>query len=210
MSGVVLNPVAANLGDGTQQLNNVYGKQGEQLKADLHGKWYNANARKSVFSFTVANVTVPTIASGLVSVFTLYNPPSSGVSAEIITTEMGLETATEVVNTMGWYFSTAALTALGTFTTPAVALTNYFSGRVGDTPNGGVKPYTAYTHSGTPVRIDMAATITATAVTAVVYPVKAHDGGLILPPGIAMSFATSTGAYAGVDITVRWAEWPFA
>ncbi len=210
MSGIVLNPVAANLGDGTQQANNVYGKQGEQLKADLHGKWFVANARKSLFSFNVTNVTVPVVAASLVSVFTLYNPPSSGVNAEIILTELGTDSATEVVNTMGWYFSTPALTALGTFTTKAAALTNYFSGRVGDTPNGGVVPYTAYTHSGTPVRIDMVASFGGTTAPGVWQPYKTHDGALILPPGVAMSLAASTGAFAGLDVGVKWAEWPFA
>jgi hypothetical protein len=211
MPGVVTNPVAAKLGDGLMQANNVFGVQGEQLKADLHGKWYNAAVRKSVFMFNVTAVTVPVVGSGLVSVFTLYNPPSSGVLAEIIRTDIGTVVVPTVVNTFGWYFSTAALTAAGTFTTKAVALSTFFSGRVGDTPSAGVVPYTAYTHSGTPVRCDIVATLAGTTSPAMLQLFKNHEGTLILPPGIAMSFATSTAAEtaSALDLGVTWAEWPF-
>ncbi len=211
MPGVVANPVSAKLGDGIQQANNLYGVQGEQLKADLHGRWWNAGVRKSVYTFNVTAVTVPMVASALVSVFTLYNPPGSGVLAEIVRTDIGTVVVPTVVNTMGWYFSTATLTAAGTFTTKAVALSTYFSGRVGDTPSGGVVPYTAYTHSGTPVRCDLVATLAGTTSPALLQLFKNHEGTLILPPGIAMSFATSTAAQtaSAIDLGVTWAEWPF-
>ena len=210
MSGVVLNPVAANLADGVQQASNVFGRQGEQLKGDLHGKWFVANARKSVFVFTKSGFTQVATGSGPVSLFTLYNPPSSGVMAEIISTEVNAVSATTVVNVLGWYFSTAALTALGTFTTPAVAGTNYFSGRAGDTPNGGVVPYISFTHSGTPVRLDVVASFAAITNTSIQSAVKWHEGTLLLPPGIAMSLLASTASFTNADLAVKWAEYPFA
>ncbi len=211
MPGVVSNPVAAKLGDGVQQANNLYGVQGEQLKADLHGKWWNAAVRKSVFTFNVTAKTVPVIAATLVSVFTLYNPPGSGVNAEIIRTDVGTVVVPTVVNTLGWYFSTPTLTAAGTFSTAATALTNYFSARIGDTPAGNVVPYTAYTHSGTPVRCDIVCTFPAITAPGLWQPFKSHEGTFILPPGIAMSLAMSTAAdtASALDLGVTWAEWPF-
>lgn len=212
MPGLVLSPTSALLGDGTNQANNVFGKQGEQLGADLHGKWFNANMRKGMFKFTVSAVTIPVVAASLVSVFTLYNPPGSGVLAEIIYTQVGQVNATTVVDDRNWYFSTAVLTAAGTFTTPAVGGTNYFTGRVGDTPNGQVKPFSAYTHSGTPVKCDAVSTIGAVTDAGAFSVVKWHEGTLLLPPGIAISLANSTavdgGAFSSIDCA--WAEWPFA
>lgn len=212
MSGLVLNPISAVLGDGTQQTNNVFGKQGEQLGADMHGKWYNAAMRKGAFKFFVTAVTVPVVASGLVSVFTLWNPPASGVLAEIIYTGVGQVLATTVVDDIGWYSSSAALTAAGTFTTPAVANTNWLSARVQDTPAGQVKPYLAYTHSGTPVKADHVGTFGAVTDAQVFSLIKFHEGSLILPPGIAMSLAMSTaaGTTSGLSAEVEWAEWPFS
>lgn len=211
MPGLVLNPASALLGDGTQAANNVFGKQGEQLNADLHGKWFNGNSRKSLFAARATGLTVPVIAASLVSVFTLYNPPGSGVMAEIVRTEIGQVLAATVVDDVNWYSSSAVLTAAGTFTTPGVAGTNYFSGRVGDTPNGQVKFFSAYTHSGTPVWADYVATYGATTDSATQL-VKWHEGTLLLPPGIAMSLAMSTtiSTASGLSMAATWVEWPFA
>lgn len=213
MAGQVLSPVSANYSDGVTQTNAVIGKQGEALAADIHGQFYNAAVRGKVFKFNRTAVTVPVVASGLVSVFTLHNPPGSGVLAEIITTEVGQVLATTVVDTLAWYASSVSLTALGTFTTAAVIGTTVLGGRVGDTPSPGVVPYTAYTHSGTPVRQEMVLSFGAVT-DAVVFPavVKNHNGVTILPPGVAMSLAMSTaaGTATGLDLGVTWAEWPYS
>lgn len=213
MANTVYNPNTSNVSDGSVPANDLVGKQGEKIVADLHGKWYNAANRKNVFKFSAAAaVTVPVgSASNLVSVFTLYNPASSGVMGEIITTELGHSNATTVVNVIAWYFSPAALSALGTFTTPGVANTNYFSARVGENPAGQIVPYSAYTHSGTPVRVDMVATFGAvTDATVWNAAVKTHDGALLLPPGVAISLGTSTATETNCHVGVTWAEWPFS
>jgi hypothetical protein len=44
--------------------------------ADVHGKWFEANYRGKMFTYNVTAVTIPVVASGVVSVFTLYNPPN--------------------------------------------------------------------------------------------------------------------------------------
>lgn len=212
MPGLILNPVSALLGDGVAQANNVFGRQGEQLNADLHGKWFNSNSRKGLFVARVTGVTIPVIAATLVSVFTLWNPPGSGVMAEIVQTFVGQVLATTVVDDLNWYSSSATLTAAGTFTTPGVAGTNYFSGRVQDNPNGQVKPFSAYTHSGTPVWADYVATFGAVTDASAFQLIKNHEGSLLLPPGIAISLAMSTAAStaSGLSVGASWCEWPFA
>lgn len=211
MALTILNPNTANVADGQQQTNAIAGKQGEQLVAELHGTWFAAALRKNVFKANVTAVTVPVVASGLVSVFGLYNPPASGVVAEIITTEVGQVQATTVVDTLGWYFSNTTLSAAATFTTLGAANTNVFSGRVGDAPANAVRMYTAVTHSGTPVRVDVVCAWGATTDAGMFMQPKQHEGALILPPGILMSLAMSTaaGTGSGLDLGVTWAEWPY-
>lgn len=182
------------------------GRQGEQLASEVHGKFYTGNYRGKLFSFNVTAVTIPAIANNLVSVFSLYNPPGSGVNAELVDTELGQVLATTVVDVAGWYYSNAAATAKGTFTTAGTPQ----SGIIGSGVAGKVIPYSAYTHAGTPVRIDIIGSFGATTDAGLSLPMKFYDGRIILPPGIAMSVAMSTaaGTASGLDISARWIEWP--
>jgi hypothetical protein len=207
--GLVLNPASTNIPDGTFQAPNQ-DRQGAAINADLKGKFSNAAYRKALFSFNVTAVTVPVIANNLVSVFTLWNPPSSGVYGELVDAEVGQVLATTVVDTMGWYFSNGSKALAGTFTTASVANTNHFSGRIGDVPNNNIIPYTAYTHSGTPVRVDMVTMFGATTDASMAAPSKFYDGRLLLPPGTAISLAmtTAAGTTSGLDLGCRWIEWP--
>jgi hypothetical protein len=93
------------------------GRQGDLLTSEIHGKHYVANYRGKLFEANVANVIVPVVASALVSVFTLYNPVSSGVNMEIVSALCANVAATVVVNAVGWYYSTAVLTSKGSFAT---------------------------------------------------------------------------------------------
>lgn len=211
--GQVISATASNLSDGVTQAQSLIGKQGEALAADVHGQYYNAAVRGKLMKFNKTATTIPVVANNLVSTFGLHNPAGSGVIAEIVQTELAQVLATTVVDAVGWYFSTAALSLLATFTTPAVAGTNYFSGRVGDTPSGGCVPYSAVTHSGTPVRVETVFSFGAVTDAVVFGSVaKNHNGTLLLPPGILMSLAMSTaaGTASGLDPGVVWAEWPYS
>lgn len=212
MAGLVINPTGVLLGDGTSQANNAFGKQGEQIGADLHGPAYEAACRGKVFKFNRTAVTVPVVAATLVSVFGLYNPATSGVIAEVITTEVGQVLATTVVDTLAWYVSFGSNASGATFTTPAVANTSYFSARIGEVPGGQVVPYNAVTHVGTPVRVELIAAFGATT-DAVVMPsvAREHKGGFLIMPGTLASLAMSTaaGTASGLDLGVTWAEFPY-
>lgn len=201
---VLVNPPAQSSNPDGAEIFALGGKQGDALVSELHGKHFTANYRGKLFVATAAAVTVPVIASNLVSVFTLWNPPASGVNMEIVETSLINVLATTVVDGTGWYFSTAALTAAGTFTTAGT--TQPLNVAAGFTSAG--RFYSAYTHSGTPVLVDIIGGYgAATASSAVT---KFYDGRLILPPGIAMSVAMSTNASTGSGITLSavWQESP--
>lgn len=182
------------------------GNQGDLLVSELHGKHFSANYRGKVFVATAAAVTVPAIAASLVSVFTLWNPPGSGVNMELIETTVVPVLATTVVDGIGWYFSTAALTAAGTFTTAGTPQPlNVGAGFI-----SAGKFYSAYTHSGTPVLVDLIGGFGATTDAVSSMPQKFYDGRLILPPGIAMSIAmtTAAGTGSGLTLSASWQESP--
>lgn len=196
-------PSSTSYADGLEVFQ-LGGKQGEGLVSELHGKYFTANYRGKLFSATAAAVTVPVIAASLASVFTLYNPPGSGVNMELVETSIINVLATTVVNGVGWYFSTAVLSAGGTFTTAGTP--QPLNAGSGSAAAG--KFYSSYTHSGTPVLIDLIGGYGAATATLTVS--KFYDGRLILPPGIAMSVATTTNAGTGSGLTLSavWQESP--
>ncbi len=207
--GSVLNPASTSQPDGSTPLFGC-GRQSEMLTSGIHGTYYTAAYRRNVFRFNVTGVTVPKVAGTLVSVFSLWNPPSSGVVGELISVDTATVLATIVVNAYGWYFTSGSAALAGTFTTPSVAGTNHFSARIGETPANQIQPYTAYTHSGTPVRVDIIGGQGAVTNPTSLNPRKDYNGRLVIPPGTVISFAASTAAgdAAGTDIEAVWTEWP--
>lgn len=201
------NPYAISLTPGSAQQLKSMGRGGEMLGAQTHGKYYHAAYYGRLFSFNRTAVTVPVIAATLASVFSLYNPPTSTVNAELVDFDVGIVLATLVVDTLGLYWQGPTLASLATLTTIGVIGTNWFAGAVGGNA-GQVNPYSALTHSGTPVRIDVVSQFGATSSTNDSPLHKEFDGKIILPPGhvisAAMSTAASTGS--GIDLGLHWME----
>lgn len=206
--GFVLNPVQ-NVQDGSAQVVPILGRSAEMLQSPIHGDMFNVALRGKAFRFAVSAVTVPVVASGLVSVFSLFNPPNSNTIAELIDVTIDQVLATTVVDTFGWYASFGSVAAAATFTTKGVALTNYFSARFGDTPGGAVIPYSAATHSGTPVLQDTIGSHGATSNNIGIR--KQYRGNALILPGTLISLAASTAAStaSGLALSCTWAEWPF-
>ncbi len=204
VKGIVRNPTAATVSVGTESQLPLTAHAAVQT-SDIHGKFFEANYRGKMFSANVTGVTIPFVTSGVVSVFTLWNPPNSGVIAEIASTMLGQVLATTVVDTVGWYSSTVAASAAGTFSTLGVAR----SCMVQNPASNAVKFYSAYTHSGTPSREDIIGAFGAVTDAGMPFIEKLYDGRLILPQGIAMSVCMSTavGFTAGLDIEATWIEW---
>ncbi len=184
----------------------IQGRHGELLASEIHGQFYTANYRGRAFQASTTIVTFPVVTATVASVFTLYNPPGSGVNAEMLYTTMTMQLATGIVNTIGWYFSPTPIAQAGTFTTKGTVN----SAKLGAPTNNNVLFYTAYTHSGTPVLGDVIGGFGATTNTTPTFPAKIHNGTLILPQGTAMSvlMSTAAGATTGWGAECKWIEWP--
>jgi hypothetical protein len=187
-------------------IGQLGGMAGEGAVSEVRGKFAMANYNKLVYGFNVTAVTVPVVANNLVSVFTLWNPPASGIMGELVDTDIGQVLATTVVDAVGWYYSTGAKALAGTFTTLGTAL----SGQIGSNPQNAILPYSAYTHSGTPTRFDIICSFGAVTDAVVFGANKLYDGRILIPPGTAISVAMSTaaGTTSGLDISARWVEFP--
>lgn len=205
LEGSVLNPYSTQIGDGLENQFGL-GRNSEALISAVHGHYFNASARGVLFTFNVAAVTIPVVASGLVSVFSLYNPVNSGRLLELVDIDVSTVLATTVVDTVGLYVSTPVLTAKGTFTTAGAAL----PGLLGSNAQGVGIPYSAFTHSGTPTLYRIVGgygAVTETSVNQIHYD---FDGKVCLAPGAIISVAMSTaaGTTSGNDIGITWLETP--
>ncbi len=189
---------------GDQELGARMTGEGNFLQENLSGRFAERTYRGNVHLFSVAAVTVPVNAASLVSVFGIYNPPGSGKILEMIDTDVINVLATTVVGGYGWYSSTAAASALATFTTPGTARNR----RIQDPSSTVARVYTAVTHSGTP---NLEAIIGANgAATAQNQMYRAWNGNLMIPPGILASIAqtTNAGTGSGMTLMTTWADVP--
>lgn len=180
--------------------------EGAQLADNLSGRYAERTYRGKVFFASVAAVTLPVNANNLVSVFGFYNPPASGVLMELIDVEAHSVLATTVVDALGVYSSTAALSAAATFTTPGTAR----SRRLQDAAGNQVRFYTAVTHSGTPTLEALVGGWGAVTDPTSNATRKEFNGSLIVPQGILFSMAMTTAAStsSGITIGLTWAEIP--
>lgn len=208
ITGLVTNPTTTSTTDNVEASESI-GKQNQQLVDMLHGKYWNMAVRSAVFTANVTAKTVPVVANNLVSVFTLWNPGSSTKNLELISMDIGLVLATTVVDTVGLYWQNGASVTSGTFTTVGVKGTNWFCAKPSQ-PIGQGQFYSAFTHSGTPVRIKIVSQFGATTATNDLPITYNFDGSVILEPGDLISVAMSTAAStaSGVDIGLTWAENP--
>lgn len=207
------NPFAVSLPAGaTPQLHTI-GRGGEVLAAQTHGKWYYGAYYGRVYSFNVTAVTVPVLATSMVSVFAVYNTVGNTVNAELIDFDLGVVLLTTVVNTVGLYWQGPTLAGLATLTTKGVFGTNWFAGNLGGVTAGQVQPYTAFTHStGSTasglVRVDILTNYGAVTSNNDLPVHKEFDGKILLQPGCVVSVAMSTAAgdASGTDLSIRWQE----
>ena len=162
-------------------------------------------ARGKVFHFSVAAVTLPVNASNLVSLFGVYNPPSSGVMMELIEAEAHYVVATTVVNALGLYAldnqSGATFTTLGTIR----------SSRLSEGVASAVRAYSSVTYSGTPLLADIIGGWGAVTDSGSSPVRKEWDGKIMVPPGVLISMAMTTAAATASGFTglLRWAETPY-
>lgn len=161
--------------------------------------------RGKVFHFSVAAVTLPVNANNLVSLFSVYNPPTSGVMMELIECEAHYVVATTVVNALGLYSLSSQTGA--TFTTAGTAR----SSRLSEGVASAVTPYSSVTFSGTPLLQDIIGGWGATTDATSGAIRKRWDGAIQVPPNnlIAIAMTTAAATASGFTGLIRWAEVPY-
>lgn len=164
--------------------------------------------RGKVFTGTVAAVTLPVNAATLASKMGLYNPPGSNVFLELIDVEIHAVVAATVVNAVGLYYSTGSNATGATFTTAGVIE----NGRLGEgvAPNG--RFYSAVTHVGTPLLVDIIGGWGAVTDGGATFLRKEINGRILVPPStlLAVAMTTAAGTASGVTASIRWSEIPYA
>ena len=181
--------------------------RGALLTNGFGGPYAELCRQGKVYYCSKAAFTMPVNAATLGSLFTIYNPPGSNVNLEMIETNVATVTATTVVDGCGRYYSSAAQTAAGTFTTLGTVSNALLNG-----PTGQAQFYSSYTASGTPALGRLVGGWGAVTDPGPNTVTKDFWGSLIVPPGTAVHLAMTTAASTGSGITADtlWAEIPIS
>jgi hypothetical protein len=203
IQGQVGNPATLAKQSGTPAASQ--GPQGELLFRELGGQYAAAAYGGNVFTTSVpasGTLTLPTTLATLASKFCLLNPSGSGKIFELIRLDYFINSATEVVNTLGMTKSTQAAAGLGTLTSGVVNNCNINSGLASQATF-----YVAATHTDTPVWYKSLLGVNATAVG---FFQSRYDfnGSVWLPPGNCIDLVMSIAAQANSIPDLMWAEWP--
>jgi len=206
MQGVVGIP-NTNAVDGTNPIV-PQGKQGELLKADLHGKWWSAAYRGRVFvgGTAAAGTTIP-ISSATAATFVLFNPLGSGINVELISYDLGITVVTSVASPVllgiitGLVLAPTGLTAL----TASPAL-------LGGSSVAQAKLYSVATLAAAATLFYTLGQITATNATAgnALGPNFHYEfeGRIGLAPGSLVHVCGTAAQTSPTTQTFAWAEWP--
>lgn len=182
------------------------GGYGEELVAELHGKWYTAARGGLVFiAAATAAITLPLTSAALVSKFCLINPLGSGKVMELIDADFASVSATEVVNAIQLVFQTTpgGVTGLSGLTAGSILSSMLGSSAPASTSIGTY--YTAAVHTGTPTVYQTVWDVSATAV-GVSSTHYEFDGKVLLYPGCIVDLVASTAALTNFVGQLRWAE----
>lgn len=183
------------------------GAEGEQLAAEIHGKWYHRARAGQLFigSTALAGTVVPVNAASLVSTFTLFNPVNSGVNVELARYLVGLAgTTTAVIGNLALAFqfngtALASLTAL----TPQAAF-------IGTGSAAKASLYSAATYTGTPTVL-MTLGLSFGTTGAQPGPVTGSvdfDGTIVVPPNCSLTVVGNAAQTQAFTQSLIWAEIP--
>jgi len=194
MASLVQGFPAGFPGVGFRSNVNTLGKQ--------HGdNWLSAALGTSFFVTTAsAGTTIPVIASGLVSTFTLFNPAASPVTLELIDYELAVINATTVVSDISLYFQSGGA-ALATTT----ALTPQ-SAQLGVTTTPNALAYSAATFTSTLTKGPALAAFGATTYAGAQIIRYAFNGKILVPPGTAVTIAGKAAQTQAMQQAFSWAE----
>jgi hypothetical protein len=204
--GIVATPHLTKYGTG-QSSTEALGVRGEVLGNSVYGQYGVAGLNGNVFTTSVpaaATLTLPTTLATLASKFCLVNPQSSGKIYELIRLDYFINSATEVVNTIGLTKSNITTAGLTSLTAGVINNCNV---------NGGLNTtatfYVAATHADTPVWYKSLIGVNATAV-GLFQGTYNFNGTVWLPPGNCIDLVTSVATQANSIPDLVWAEWPLS
>lgn len=171
-------------------------RTGGQVVSDEHARFYEAAVRQNIY--TVANQAGITTQAGLSATtpaLTLYNPAGSGVNGVILYAGFVASVAFAAASViwLGANTNLAAAAVTGTLTT------THRNGLLGGAQGNKIQALLAATLPAAPVAIaslGVGLTGAITTVPAIATLGKFFDGSIILYPGSAISFQTSTASGA--------------
>lgn len=210
------NPFAVSLTPGSTPTTKSIGRGGEMFAAQIHGKYYTAAYYQRLFTFNVTAQTIPLASTNMASKFSLYNVPTSTINVELVDVDLGVVSASTVVDTVGLYWQNPTQSTSSSSPTAATFGTNWFQGYLGGNA-GQATPYTALTLAvaGASLatqlpRIDILAQFGGVTSSNDIPIHKEFDGKIIVAVGCSVHVAMSTGASSGnfTDVGIRWMEVP--
>ena|SRR5579859_1743875 len=185
------------------------GRNGQLFADELHGQYYAAASRGTLYTSAtaVAGVTVPAPATTLASKAGIHNPIGSGVNVELVALAISSVTIEVALKNFCMEFQINATTTGGT-PTSVTKLTSY-SQPLGN----GSRTAQAYAYT--------AATMTNAAANPLVMPLFGDyltavgnvptlfpfNGMVVMGPDTVMCL-TCVAALAAVQVVYLWAEWP--
>ena len=185
-------------------------EDGSGVVADAHARYYEAIVRGN--AFVVANQTGVTSQAGLsgtTPVLTLYNPAGSGVNGVVLWAG-AFSIVAVAAGMMVWLAANTNIAAAAVTGTATSAHRNLLLGN-GKQPS--LQPLLAATLPTAPVAIAMLGDVPGTIALNSQMPIQTFyrevAGGIILAPGSALSFQTSTASgTSGLLCEVAWEEVP--
>lgn len=196
--GIQNNPDSSNL------VTARFGKQGDQLMSELHGRYYEQTYRGNMFS--VASQAGATTTVGLATVYTglvISNPIGSGVNLVLNKCSLSQTVIQAVVNNFGLAFGFNSSTNV-THTTPATPQSNV----IGSGTLAKAKADVSATLPTAPL-YGIYAADAATATTDAPGGVIDLEGSVILLPGAyALWVSSAASSAAAMWFSFQWEEVP--
>ena len=178
------------------------GKQGEGIVSELSPRLYEQAYRGNVF--LAANQTGVTTQAGLSATtpaLTLFNPKGNGKNLVLLFAGC-VETVANAAASIVWLginINTAAAAVTGTAVTNSSAAAIVTSALLGNNSLPSASVFTAATLPAAPVAVATLGTMYTGAITTIPYQAtlgRWFDGSIIVTPGAAVSFQTSTASGA--------------
>lgn len=197
---------STSIGAGTQ-IAIRQGNMGEQIVSELHGRYYETNYRRQLFSAAnTAAVATTALAATTYTGLCLSNPIGSTVNLVVLkatwANSAALSAAAVLVLQTGYNAGTNV-----THTTPVTPISNFIgvgATGVGLTDSSSTLP----TAPSSRILLASVGTLATTGYSQVGQQFMDLEGSIILPPGAYISFATSAANTAAWWFSFSWEEVP--